>query len=520
MEITTYLEQAMLSELQGNVIDLCPVGALTSKPYAFAARPWELRKTESVDVMDAVGSAIRVDARGAEVMRIMPRLNDQVNEEWISDKARFIWDGLKTQRLDRPYLRENGSLRETGWPEALGAVAEKLKTTDPSRIGVIAGDLCAVEDLYALRDLMDALRVKNIDCRQDASPLGEAGGRGGYIFNASIEGIEDADAILLIGTNPRREAPVLNARIRKTWLATRLPIGVIGEQADLTYSYDYLGAGPDTLKDVSEGRNAFSKALANAERPLVVVGQGALGRSDGASVLAHAVKIAQNAGAISDDWNGFCVLHTAAARVGGLDICFLPREDGGKSTRDIVKGAKAGEIDVVFLLGADEIRMADLGSAYVIYQGTHGDAGAHRADAILPGAAYTEKNATYVNTEGRVQLGRRAVFPPGEAKEDWTIARALSDAVGKPLAYNTLDQLRASLHGECKAFETSDEFVATDAGALKALAERAGRLNTSAFSSPVKDFYLTNPIARASKIMAECSALHAARRREGTGTDG
>ena len=518
MEITTYLEKAMLSELQGNVIDLCPVGALTSKPYAFAARPWELRKTESVDVMDAVGSAIRVDARGSEVMRVMPRLNDEVNEEWISDKARFIWDGLKSQRLDRPYAREAGSLKETDWQHALGTVAEKLSSTDASKIALIAGDLCGAEDMYAWRDLMDGLGVRSIDCRQDGTPLGEAGGRAGYILNSTIDGIEDADAILLVGTNPRLEAAVLNARIRKRWLASRLPIGVIGEQADLAYDYDYLGAGPDTLKDVSDGANAFAKVLAKAERPLIIVGQGAIARGDGASVLGHAARIAKDCGAVSDAWNGFGVLHTAASRVAGLDMCLLPRE-GGRSTADILAAAKSGEIEVVVLLGADEFDMKQLGNAFVIYQGTHGDAGAHRADVILPGAAYTEKSAVYVNTEGRAQYGRRAVFPPGEAKEDWTIARALSDQVGKTLPYNTLDELRAAMWQECPVLEPGDEPAVADASKLADLSAGAGRLNKSAFASPVSDFFFTNPIARASKIMAECSALRAAAA-EGTGTDG
>ncbi len=520
MEITTYLEKAMLSELQGNVIDLCPVGALTSKPYAFAARPWELRKTESVDVMDAVGSAIRVDGRGSEVMRIMPRLNDEVNEEWISDKARFVWDGLRTQRLDRPYVRQDGALKEATWEDALKTVGDKLTSTDPSKVGVITGDLCAVEDMYALRDLMDALGVKSIDCRQDGSALGETGGRAAYLFNSTIEGIEDADAILLIGANPRLEAPVLNARIRKAWLASRLPIGVIGEQADLTYDYDYLGAGPDTLKDVSSGSHKFAKVLADAERPLIIVGQGAVARADGRSVMGHAAKIAQSCGAVCDGWNGCSVLQTAASRVGGLEICFLPRQEGGQSTADIIAGAKAGAIEVVFLLGADEVKMRDLGSAFVVYQGTHGDAGAHRADVILPGAAYTEKNGIYVNTEGRPQLGRRAVFPPGDAKEDWAIARALSDVVDKTLPYNNLEQLRGALWEECPRLAALDEVEPADGAQLSEIAENAGRLNKSAFTSPVKDFYLTNPIARASKTMAECSALRAAQGQEGTGTDG
>ena len=519
MEITTYLEGAMLSELQGNVIDLCPVGALTSKPYAFAARPWELRKTESVDVMDAVGSAIRVDSRGREVMRVMPRLNDDVNEEWISDKARFIWDGLKSQRLDRPYVREGGSLREASWSEAFGVIADKLAQTDASRVAVIAGDLAAVEDMYALKDLADALGVKSIDCRQDGTALGEVGERAGYLFNSGLAGIEDADAILLVGTNPRFEAPVLNSRLRKIWLRTRPPIGMVGAQADLTYAYDYLGAGPETLRDIASGGHKFANTLKRAKRPAVIVGQGALARADGRAVLAEAAKLAETCGAVTGDWNGFNILHSAAGRVGGLDVCFLPRE-GGRATGEILSGAAKGDVAVVYLLGADEIDMGQLGDAFVIYQGTHGDAGAHRADVILPGAAYTEKSGTYVNTEGRVQLSRRAVFPPGEAREDWAIVRALSDAVGKTLPYNTLDHLRAKLYEECPHLAEIDEAPVVDPGKLGDLASAGGSLGSDPFASGIGDFYLTNPIARASKIMAECSALRAEHSGEGTGTDG
>ncbi len=521
MEITTYLEKSMSSELQGNVIDLCPVGALTSRPYAFSARPWELRKTESIDVMDALGSATRIDSRGREVMRVMPRLNEDVNEEWISDKARFIWDGLRSQRLDRPYVRENGALREASWAEAFEVIAERVKASDPSRMAAIAGDLSAVEDMFALKDLMDALGVKSIDCRQDGSALGEAGGRAGYLFNAGLAGVEDADAILLVGTNPRLEAAVLNARIRKTWLRTRLPIGVIGEQADLTYDYDYLGAGAETLSEVASGKHKFAQVLKRAERPMIIVGQGALNRGDGRAVLAQVVSAAQASGAIGENWNGFCVLHDAAARVGGLDICFLPRLEGGRNVGEILQGASAGDIDVVYLLGADEIDMKKFGSAFVIYQGSHGDAGAHRADVILPGAAFSEKSGTYVNTEGRVQLARRAVFPPGDAREDWAILRALSAVLGHTLPYNTLEQLRAALREECPHLAATDEKPDATTSELGDLAGAPKRARAAGFTSPVDDYYLTNAITRASKVMAECSALRTAgQSEEGTGTDG
>ncbi|MBX3447016.1 MAG: NADH-quinone oxidoreductase subunit NuoG [Parvibaculaceae bacterium] len=502
MEITTYLEHALTSELSANVVDLCPVGALTFRPFAYTARPWELKKTESVDVMDAVGSNIRVDARGAEVMRILPRLNDDVNEEWISDKTRFVWDGLKTQRLDTPYIKENGKLRPASWDEAFAAIAAKLNGAKPESIAAIAGDLACAESMKALKDLFAALGSKNIDCRQDGAKL-NAGNRASYLFNSTIAGIEEADAILLIGTNPRIEAPIINARILKRARAGGLKVGVVGPRVDLSYDYDYLGAGPQSLKDLG----AFADVLKNAQRPMIVVGQGALARADGAAVLAEALALAKSAGAVSGEWNGFNVLHTAAARVAGLDLGFVPGE-GGRDVAGILDGASKGEVSFVYLLGADEIDMGKLGSAFVVYQGTHGDAGAHRADVILPGAAYTEKPATWVNTEGRVQLGRRAVFPPGEAREDWTIVRALSGVLGKPLPYDNLAALRAAMEADTPHFAEVDFIV--PAGALPDLPK--GELDAAPFESPVKDFYMTNPVARASAVMAECAAGRARQR--------
>src|SRR5664279_789191 len=389
MEITTYLEQAMTSELQSNVVDLCPVGALTSKPYAFAARAWELNKTESIDVMDALGSAIRIDTRGREVMRILPRTNDDVNEEWISDKTRHVVDGLRTQRLDQPYLRVKGRLQQASWKEAFAAIAAKLKTAGEKRIGAIVGDLAGVEEMYALKDLIGRLGSANIDARQDGAALDPARGRASYLFNATIAGIESADALLIVGSNPRREAAVLNARIRKRWRAGNFPIGLIGEKADLTYKYDYLGAGAESLANL--GNSKFAEALKAAERPLILIGAGALARPDGAVVAALAAKAAIEFGALKDGWNGYSVLHSVASRVGALDLGLVP----GAGGLDAAHMAEGG-VNVLFLLGADEITVAP--GAFVIYIGTHGDRGAHRADAILPGAAYPEKSALYVNT--------------------------------------------------------------------------------------------------------------------------
>lgn len=500
-EITTYLEQAMTSELQGNVIDLCPVGALTSRPYAFQARPWELNKTESIDVMDACGSAIRVDTRGREVMRVMPRMNEAVNEEWISDKTRFIWDGLKTQRLDRPYVKKNGRLTPVSWGEAFDAIGAAVSKTKADKIGAIAGDMSSVEEMFALKTLLSSLGSENIDCRQDGAALDPSLGRASYIFNPTIEGIEDADAVLIIGSNPRFEASVLNTRIRKAWRANGMPIGVIGEDTDLRYDSEYLGAGPDTLKDIVDGKNKFAAKLKRAKRPMIIIGQGALARADGAGVLANAAKIAENVKAVTKDWNGFAVLHTAAARVGGLDLGFVPPK-GAMSADEMLTGA-----DVLFLLGADELDFSKKSAGFTVYIGSHGDNGAHHADVILPGATYTEKSGTFVNTEGRVQVSNRAAFAPGEAKDDWAIIRALSDVLGQRLGFDSLTALRAALYEAHPHFADIDEVMRADSGDISKLAKKSGRMNKAAFASSVKDFYLTNPIARASAVMAECSAL-------------
>ena len=502
MEITTYLEQAMSSELQSNVVDLCPVGALTSKPYQNKARPWELSKTESIDVMDAVGSAIRVDSRGKEVMRILPRLNEAVNEEWISDKTRHVADGLKTQRLDRPYIRENGRLRPASWNEAFAAIAGKVKATSPEKIGAIAGDLAAVEDMFALKALIASLGSANLDARQDGTKLHPKFGRASYVLNAGIAGIEDATSLLIIGSNPRREAPILNARIRKRWLRGDLKVSVIGEKADLPYTYDYLGAGPETLAEV------VKSAAAAGGKPMVLVGQGAVSRADGEAVLSLAAKAAQALGAITEGWNGFGVIHTAAARVGALDLGFVPGEGG----LDAAAMVKPGALDVLFLLGADEIEVPD--GAFVVYQGTHGDKGAHRADVILPGAAYTEKSGTYVNTEGRVQMGDRATFPPGDAREDWAILRALSAMLGKTLPFDSLAGLRKALYEAHPHFAALDGLPANDASEIGKLAGLGGKTDKAGFAPVVADFYQTNPIARASAIMAECSALASGRHQQ------
>jgi len=501
VEITTYLDQAVTSELSANIIDLCPVGALTSKPYAFNARSWELTKTESIDVMDALGSAIRVDARGPAVLRVLPRTNDEVNEEWISDKTRYAVDGLARQRLDRPFVRRGGKLEPATWAEAFEIVAARLKGAAPDRIGVIAGDLQDAESMKAALDLFGGMGVKSFDCRQDGLVLG-GGPRQSWLFNSTLAGIEAADAVLLIGTNPRLEAAVLNARFRKMWLAGKTRFGLIGAPVDLRYRHEHLGESASALKRLLDGDSEFVKALKAAQRPALVIGQGAL--RDPATLAAIA-DLAGALGVVRDGWNGWNVLHTAAARVGGLDLGFVPGE-GGKRAAELVQ---PGGADVLFLLGADEIDLSKT-DAFVIYQGTHGDAGAHRADVILPGAAYTEKAGLYVNTEGRVQRGERAVFPKGEAKEDWSILRALSERLGAKLPYDTLDALRAKLFADHPTFGQID-YAPGASPAVFDLAGlgAAGELSDAPLASPIEAFHLTNPIARASVTMAECAALAA-----------
>ncbi|HZC54458.1 MAG TPA: NADH-quinone oxidoreductase subunit NuoG, partial [Xanthobacteraceae bacterium] len=499
MEITTYLETAMHSELQGNVVDICPVGALTSKPYAFAARPWELNKTESVDVMDAVGSAIRIDTRGSEVMRILPRINDDINDEWISDKTRHVVDGLRTQRLDQPYVRQNGQLRAATWSEAFKAIAAKVAQTKPKRMGAIVGDLATVEEIFALKDLMTRLRVTNLDCRQDGSALDPAWGRSSYLFNAGVPGIDAADALLIVGSNPRKEAAVLNARIRRRWRSGKFPVGVIGPKVDLSYTYDYLGAGPETLADIT--RHSFADTLRKAERPMLIVGAGAFTRGDGAALASLAAKAALDLGAVKDGWNGYCVLHNAASRVGALDLGFVPGQ-GALSARQM---AAFGTLDLLFLLGADEIDIPQ--GAFVVYIGTQGDRGASRADVVLPGAAYPEKSAIYVNTEGRVQMATRASFPPGDAKEDWAILRALSDVLKNKLPYDSLQALRQALYKAYPHMMRIGQIAPGDAADIQKLAALGGKADKASFAPAIEDFYFTNAIARCSAVMAECSAI-------------
>ena len=489
MEVGTYVEKTLSSELSGNIIDLCPVGALTSKPYAFNARSWELKKTESIDVMDALGSNIRIDTRGTTVMRVIPRNNDDINEEWISDKTRFACDGLRRQRLDRPFVRKNGKLEACSWDTAFEVITREVAGVHSKKIAAIAGDQVDCESMYATKKLLNALGSFNVDCRQDGSKVGR-GSRSGYLFNSRIAGIEMADAILILGSNPRIECPVLNSRIRKRFLQGGLKVALIGQEADLTYDYEYLGAGPDTLLDVVSGSNKFTRVLKRAKNPMIIVGSSAVAREDGDAVLGYARRIAEDTGMVSEEWNGFNILHTAASRVGGIEIGFMPEKEFLFS-----------DIGVFFLLGADEIDMIKLADAFVIYIGHHGDAGAHRANVILPSAAYTEKSATYLNLEGRVQRTQLATFPLGEAKEDWTILRALSTYLGVTLPFDTLNDLRAEMYKDNPSLGEINKVAPVEWGAFGV----DGPMTGGDFINSIKNFFMTDPISRTSETMAACT---------------
>jgi len=478
-EITTYLGALIESEMVGNIVDLCPVGALVSKPYAFTARPWELTKTETIDVMDALGSNIRVDTKGREVMRILPRNHDGINEEWLSDRSRYVWDGLKRQRLDRPYIRENGKLRPATWPEALSAAAAAMKG---KKVTGLVGDLVSTEAAFALKQLVEGLGGTT-ECRVDGAKL-PAGNRSAYVGTATIEDVDHAQKILLIGTNPRHEAPVLNSRIRKAWLHGA-DVTLVGEAADLTYEYEHMGTDRAALSHVLD---LDMSDLADNEC-IVIVGQGALRDADGEAVLATAQAIAEKSGA------KLLVLHNAAARVGAMDI--------GCTTEGGLPAATEGA-EVIYNLGADEVDIAP--GAFVIYQGSHGDRGAHRADIILPGAAYTEENGLFVNTEGRPQLALRAGFAPGEAKENWAILRALSAELGAALPFDSLSALRNQLTAAVPHLANIDEVPENEWQVLP-----QGKLAQTAFKPAIADHYLTNPITRASSLMAELSAMAKAR---------
>ncbi len=503
VEIGTYIEGAIQTELSGNLADVCPVGALLMKPYAFTARPWELRKIETVDVMDAVGCNIRVDVRGGEVMRVLPRLNEEINEEWINDKTRFAYDGLKRQRLDRPYVRKDGKLVAVSWDEALQTVANRLRSTQPQKLAALAGDLVDVESTFALQRLMDTLGTPNLDCRVDGAQF-DVTTPAGYLFNTTIAGIEQADAVLLIGTDLRHEATLINARLRKRARQTPLPIALVGAPVDLTYKYEHLGTTPLALEQIARGTHPFADILKNAHRPMLILGAGALQREDGLVIQSLVRRIADSYGIVKSDWNGYNMLQLAAGRTGALLSGFVPGANG-RSFTQILDGCMDGSIETVFLHGVDTIDPRRLGQAFVIYQGHHGDIGAHRADVILPGAAYTEKDAIYVNTEGRPQLARQAAFPPGDAKEDWKIMRALMGALNLNAGFDNLPQLRKLIVDRVPELGAIDSITPRPWQSF-ADVQVEGNLSAMPLQYPLANFYMTDPISRASKVMAECTA--------------
>ena len=498
-EIGTFIGELVKTELSGNLIDICPVGALTSKPYAFKARPWELTKTETIDVHDAVGSNIRVDVKGREVLRVLPRLNEDVNEEWISDRTRFSYDGLNKGRLDRPYIRDekSGKLIEASWEDAFSFIAGKMKGIKGDAIAGLVGDLAEVESIVALKDLLEKLGSPHMDCRTDGACF-DVSNRVGYLFNSTIAGIDDADAILLIGTNPRHEASIINARIRKAVFERRVKVGVVGEAADLSYDYFHVGSDMKALEKMVKDHKGKMKA----QKPLWIIGSGVFEREDGAAIHKKLHALADDMGIVKDGWNGFNILHRAASRVGALDVGFVP-QDKGKGFHDIIEGTKDGSIKALYLLGADEFnaREAIGWKTFTIYQGHHGDHGAARADVILPGAAYTEKDGIYMNTEGRVQYAKRAASPPGDAREDWKVLRALSAVLGQALPYDTQMQLRDRVLGEFKHLAVQGEIAPAGWGAFGG----KGKVANDSFINPVTHYYLTNAICRASDTMRSCS---------------
>ena len=499
-EITTYIEKSVLSELSGNIIDLCPVGALTSKPYAFKARSWELTKTESIDVLDAVGSNIRIDSRGQQVMRILPRLNEDINEEWISDKTRFACDGLAKQRLEHPYIRDkHGKLNKASWTQAFELIAKKLEKLSGDKIAAIAGDLIDVEAMLALKDLWQKLGSNHLDSRQNNEKLSNDN-RSDYLFNTSIAGIEKADFCLIIGANPRKDAAILNARIRKACVTGKLKVALLGSKADLTYKYNYLGDQLKTLEEILKGAHLIADELKKAQNPMLILGNQLISLADGADIITLAKLIAEKYQMISKDWNGFNILHTAAARVGGLDIGFIPGKNG-YALEQILQKCEEGKIELVYLLGSDEIDLTKIKNAFVIYQGSHGDKAAHIADIILPGCTYTEKEATYVNLEGRVQRTYKAVNAPGDAKLDWQIIVELAKFLNQDLGYQDLKTIRQKMVAYAPHFGFIDKIISADFE----IKTRDYNCNTKTISYNDVNYYLTNPICRASVTMAKCA---------------
>ena len=496
MEITTYLNKAVTSELSGNVIDLCPVGALTSKPYAFSARPWELKQTESIDVMDAVGSNIRIDTKGNKVMRVLPRINEDVNEEWISDKTRFFWDGLGLQRIDKPYLKENGKFKEIGWEKAISVVCEKLKASKPEEVASISGDLSSIESIYSLKKLMDLLGCQNTECRQDGSRI--SGNRERWLFNSKFSGIDESDGCLLIGTNPRLEAALINSRILRKSKESNYSIGLLGKEYELNYEYDFIGDDPGIIEELIDGTHPFCSKLNLMKKPMMIIGQGALIGESGQDFLNLTIELANKYNFLSSNWNGFNVLHNAAARPGAMEIGFLPGPEG-KNLNQIIEGCNNGSISTLFLLGADEVFLSQDSDCFVIYQGHHGDNGAHQADLILPSPSFNEQNGLYINTEGRVQESVRATFPVGSAKEDWEIISIIAKKMGFDFQLSNFEELRDEIFNIFPDLLEMDNCITGDNPKVL----KGSKIKKHKFYNAIENFWLTNSITRSSKILCD-----------------
>ena len=497
VEITTYLEKAVVSELSGNLVDLCPVGALTSKPYSFLARPWELTKTETIDVMDAVGCNIRVDSRDGKVLRVLPRINEDINEEWISDKSRYAIDGLSKQRLDIPYVKVKNKLLPSSWNDAFKNIKAKLSSISSNQVAAIIGDQTDTESIFALKKLFEKIDSKKIAINQHNYDFLK-GNRSNYIFNSHINGIEKCDSILFVGINPRLTAPIINARIRKNYLNRDIQIASISsEKFDLTYDYNFLGNNIDVLNDIHDQKNEFGKSFNKSNFPMIIIGDEALKDSQSRNIQSICIEILTKANAFRKDWNGFNIMHNSSSIVGSYDLL---NNYSSISHFEINNQCKTGEIKFLFLLGVDENLYQDYKDTFIVYQGHHGDAGAQRANVILPGSAYTEKSASFINLEGRLQTTERAVFPPGDAKEDWAIIRAMSEFLGKKIKYDSLNELRDQMTKE--VFEK----IIFREGSFnkKPLKGKFEKLNSSHLIGSGRNQYMTCPISRSSNTMAEC----------------
>lgn len=502
MEISTYLEKNLDSELSGNIIDLCPVGALTSLPFKFQARSWEMEHINSIDISDAVGSNTRLDVRGMNVMRILPRSNDDINEDWISDKARFSYDGLKAQRLDKPFIKESNSFKEASWDSALEYIQEKISSTKSTEVAALSGDLVDCESTFLLKELMNDIGSPHTDCRLNNAPF-DPKHRESYLFNTTISGIEEADCILLIATNPRTEAPLINARIYKRYLKGGLTVARIGIEEKLNYPTLHLSDNAHLLQDILSGKHIFSKTWKSAKKPMLIIGESALSRRDDLTIMHTAQQLCKQVNAHNDEWNGYNILHTHAASVGSLDVGFVPGENG-LNAMQILDASKKNTIKVLFLHGVDCFNRKDFGDdTFIIYIGHHGDLGAHAADVILPSTAYNEKTALYVNTEGRVQQVNQATPSLGLAKTDWKIIKLLADTLGVTLPYNSREDILKKLGNINNAFQQIGMITKNTLQDIKLSTPET--LSNKPFEPLITNFYMTDVICKNSVVMAECT---------------